>query len=1072
MRRLALSVLIQLLLLPVALTLRAQAPVIQWQKIWGSTNGDYPTMIRPTSDGGYIVVGYTEGADGDVLGYHGNVGVGDLWVIKMNSLGQMEWQKTLGGIYAEPYTGDVLQTPDGGFLVAGSSASVDCGIVGNHGGLDAWLVKLKPNGDIAWQKMIGGEYNEYLASIDPTADGGYILGGYSNSVTGLFSNHHGTNSTFDWWIAKVDGNGNQLWQVTLGGSADDQCFSARATPDGGVIAAGTVQSSDGDVAGLSHGLFDYMVVKIDASGAVQWKKTYGGSGYDQGWCVQLTPDGGYVVAGRSSSHDGDVSGNHGAEDYWILKLTSAGAIQWQKSYGGTKNEEPFYIQNTADGGFVLTGSAESNDGDVGCNSGDKDVWILKIDGSGNKQWSKVLGGSAHDESLAIQPLTDGSFIVAANTCSLDIPGNHPRGSTGTCGDYWIVKLTAPQAVAPAPVLTISPADAKVCAGSASTFTATVVNTGVRPVYQWTKNGSPVGTNSPNYTASDFQDNDVLAVNIISGSGSCDITGSPASASVTVHLNNTVLQPQIKIGSATSFLCNCAPATFKATVTGGGSRPSYQWQLNGVVTGINSDTWLSNGLKPTDVVSCVYSDSSGCIANAPLLSNKLSLQPGTGAPATVSIEGPKDPPCSGSTVTFTADPVNAGPGPTYQWSVNGVNAGTNNYQFISSLLKEGDVIGCTITPDVNYPCASGGNTMASPLVVHFQAKAAPVATITAPAATICTGHLLTLTATTQYAGSNPGYQWSVDGVAAGTNSPTFSSNGFADGDIVQCAITVDPAYGCALQPTAVSNLVTVQVLNQPDPSVAITSSVPAACAGTVIAFTADVKNAGSGTQLQWLVNSQPTGDKGPTFSSSTLPSGAVVVCQVTPGPGACSSSPTQSNGITETIWPLPAVAISPADTLVLYDGQATLHAGFSADVTNYQWSPAAELENAQAVNPTTLPLTDSVHFVLTAYTANQCSSKALAVVKIYRALNMPGAFSPNGDGVNDVFRIPPGITMQLNQFAVYDRWGTKVFSTTNAGQGWDGTIAGRPQPAGVYIYFIVGSDLKGPVNTKGTVVLVR
>jgi gliding motility-associated-like protein len=538
------------------------------------------------------------------------------------------------------------------------------------------------------------------------------------------------------------------------------------------------------------------------------------------------------------------------------------------------------------------------------------------------------------------------------------------------------------------------------------------------------------------------------------------------------LNTTVLQPEIKISSGTSFLCDCAPATFKATVTGGGGRPSYQWQLNGVVTGINSDTWLSNGLKPADVVTCVYSDSSGCIANAPLTSNALSLAPGTGAPATVSIDGPKDPGCAGSQVTFTANPVNAGVYPTYQWMVNGANAGVNSDQFTSSSFNDGDIISCTITPDVNYPCATGGNTTSNPLTVHFLPKSAPVVGITTPSATICKGHLLTLTATTQYAGLNPGYQWSVDGVAKGVNSPQFSFTGFADGDVVQCAITVDPAYACALQNSAVSNTVKVTVLNQPDPSVSITSSVPAACAGSVIRFTSDVENAGAGAQLQWLVNNVPTGDNGPSFSSNMLPDGAVIVCSVTPGSDACSTSPALSNALTETIWPLPQAEIRPADTLVLYNGQAMLHAGLSADVLSWQWSPAAELEDAQTLNPTTISLQDSVQYLLTVTTANQCSSKAMAVVHVYRALNMPSAFTPNGDGVNDLFRIPPGITMQLKEFSVYDRWGNKMFSTKNARQGWDGTMSGHPQPAGVYVYVIVASDLKGPVNARGTVILVR
>jgi len=1078
MKRFFLSVSILLLILPTTFSLFGQAPVIQWQKIWGSSNGDYASNIKPTSDGGYIIVGYTEGADGDVVGYHGNIALGDLWVIKMNSAGAMEWQKALGGIFSEVMGPDVLQTPDGGYLVAGSSSSRDCGMATNHGGLDCWLVKLKPNGDIAWQKMVGGEYNEYVTSIDPTADGGYVIGGYSNSVTGAFSGHHGTSSTFDWWITKVDAGGNQVWQLTLGGTQDDQCTSARSTPDGGVIAAGLVWSADGDVAGLNHGRADYMVVKIDNAGVIQWKKTYGGSEADLACGVRLTSDGGYIIAGASGSNNGDVSGNHVSVgpflDYWVLKINSNGVIQWQKCYGGKYSETPYFIQNTPDGGYVLVGTSESPDGDVGCNAGSADGWILKIDAAGNKEWSKVVGGNYVDDLFSIQPLADGSYIVGATTCSADIPGYHPSkpGGSNVCGDYWVLKLSAAQATPAPPTVSISPANAQVCAGSASTFTATVNNTGVKPSYSWTRNGQSVGGNSLNYTASDFHDNDVLAVKVISGSGVCDISGLTAAAVETVHLNTTVLQPVIKISSGFTVLCDCAPATFKATVTGGGSHPFYQWQLNGVVTGINSDTWLSNGLKPSDVVTCVYSDSSGCIANAPLISNALSLVPGTGAPADVTISGPKDLPCGGSQLTISANARNAGANPTYQWKVNGTNVGGNNDQFTSSLLNDGDIISCIVTPDVNDLCATGGNATSNAITVHFQPKIAPVISITTPSATICAGHLLTITATTQYAGLQPVYQWSVNGVPMGTNNIQFSSTGFADGDVVQCTITVDPAYACALQNSAVSNTVNVTVLSQPDPSVSIAASSPAACDGSVIRFTADVQNAGAGAQLQWLVNNVPAGDNGPTFSSNMLRDGAVVVCSVTPGMGACNTSPVQSNALTETIWPLPRVQITPPDTLVLYNGQATLHTVASADVVSWLWSPAATLENAHILNPKTIPLQSDIQYLLTVTTANQCNSKATAVVHVYRTLNMPSAFTPNGDGVNDLFRIPPGIMIQLKEFSVYDRWGNNVFTTKNAGQGWNGTIGGRPQSAGIYVYVIVGSDLKGPVSTKGTFTLVR
>ncbi|HMH20137.1 MAG TPA: gliding motility-associated C-terminal domain-containing protein [Puia sp.] len=1062
-------------------SLFAQAPVIQWQKTLGSTNGDYPNSIVPTSDGGYIVAGYTEGADADVMGYHGNIILGDLWVIKMDASGAVQWQRTLGGTYSEVYA-DIHQTPDGGYIIAGSSASVDCGFVGNHGGLDIWLIKLKPNGDTEWQKLLGGSQNEYAISLSPTADGGYMIGGQTNSPDGGdVTGHHGGVSTFDWWVIKVDATGNLIWQKTLGGSADDQCFAVKATPDGGCIAVGNTASSDGDVVGNHGGVFDVWVVKFSSTGVVEWKKAMGGSGSDQAWSVQLTTDGAYILAGVSSSNDGDVSGNHqqvGAfSDFWVVKFSTTGNIIWQKCYGGRFNETAYYIQNTPDGGYVVTGSAESPDGDLTCNAGLTDAWVIKIDATGNLQWGKSMGGSYYDEPHAVQPLPDGSFIIASNTCSVEVPGYHVRGATqGSCSDFWIIKLSAPQATPPPPTVTIGPASRMICHGSPATFTATLTNySGVKASYLWTRNNLPVGTNSPTYTASDFNNNDVVAVAVTAGSGLCEPGSAQATSSLIVNeVPNPNPNPEIKISSSSTFICACAPVSFKATVTGGGRSPVYQWMLNGSVAGNSGDTWLSASLKPSDVVTCQYSDLNGCVANAPIVSNAISLSPGTGAPATVSISGPKNLPCAGASITFTATPVNAGASPTYQWKVNGNNAGANDPSFTSLTLADGDIVTCSVTPDASNTCVAPGDALSNSIVVVLAGQADPGVTIkiSPPADIICKGNTVSFAATPSNAGANPSYQWTVNGQPVGTDAPGFSSQTFSDGDVVKCTIMIDPTYTCALRNTATSPPTILLVHDQPNPTADITASGNGACAGTPIAFSALAKDAGASPSYQWFVNSIPSGNKTPTFSSLQLANNDVITCSVTPGAGACSLNPILSNAIVASVKASPQVTVSPADTIILYGHQASLNASVSANSTSYEWTPADLLLNAGALHSLSVPLTDSITFTLTATTTDGCKASAGEKVLIYRSLGMPNAFTPNGDGVNDVFRIPVSITMQLTEFSVFDRWGNKIFTSRNIGTGWNGTVAGQPAEAGVYVYMITGTDLKGPVTAKGTVVLVR
>ena len=167
------------------------------------------------------------------------------------------------------------------------------------------------------------------------------------------------------------------WQKSLGGTNDENAYSIQQTADGGYIAAGYSKSSNGDVTG-NHGFYDYWVVKLDGAGNIQWQKCLGGTSYDQAFSIQQTADGGYVVAGWSYSNDGDVTGNHGGDDYWVVKLDTAGIIQWQKSLGGTNDDYAQSIQQTADWGYVIAGGSGSNDGDVTGNHGGADYWIVKL----------------------------------------------------------------------------------------------------------------------------------------------------------------------------------------------------------------------------------------------------------------------------------------------------------------------------------------------------------------------------------------------------------------------------------------------------------------------------------------------------------------------------------------------------------------------------------------------------------------------------------------------------------------------------------------------------------------------
>ncbi len=243
---------------------------------------------------------------------------------------------------------------------------------------------------IQWQKCLGGTSNDRAYSIHQTSDGGFIVAGETSSYDGdVLENHggdmSGNHESYDVWIVKLNSLGNILWQKCLGGTGGDYATSIQQTNDSGFIVAGYTRSNNGNVSG-NHGNFDYWVVKLNYLGNIQWQKCLGGTNIDRTNSIQQTSDSGFIVAGYTESNNGDVSGNHGSYDVWIVKLNSLGNILWQKCLGGTNIDIAYSIQQTSDSGFIVAGYTESNNGDVSGNHGNSDYWLVKLNSSGDTLW--------------------------------------------------------------------------------------------------------------------------------------------------------------------------------------------------------------------------------------------------------------------------------------------------------------------------------------------------------------------------------------------------------------------------------------------------------------------------------------------------------------------------------------------------------------------------------------------------------------------------------------------------------------------------------------------------------------
>ncbi len=410
----------------------AQAPAIQWQKAYGGSAKDEMqngTKSIKTLDGGFIMVGYTESSDGNVTGSHSDR---DFWIVKTDANGIIQWEKTYGGSNKD-YARSVDLTSDGGYIVAGVSESNDRDITGNHGGADMWVIKLNAAGILQWQKTYGGTANDFANSVHQSPDGGYIIFGTTGTVNnGDVTGFHGGT---DFWAVKTDPSGNIQWQKTYGGTDTEEGEAIQLTSDGGYILSGFTLSNNGDV-NFNHGSADFWIVKTDGGGNLLWEKSYGGSGDDVALDIKQTNEGGYIIVGYTFSADGDITLKQAGTDCWVVKTGNSGNIQWQKTYGGNSEDYAFSVQQTAEGGYVVSGYTLSDAGDVSGYHGGSDGWVIKLANTGLLVWQKALGGSANEILYGAQQTPDGGYIVSGTTQSNDGDVTNNHGAS----DFWLVKL--------------------------------------------------------------------------------------------------------------------------------------------------------------------------------------------------------------------------------------------------------------------------------------------------------------------------------------------------------------------------------------------------------------------------------------------------------------------------------------------------------------------------------------------------------------------------------------------------------------------------------------------------------
>ncbi len=358
----------------------------EWNKTFGGSDHDWGNSVAETSDGGYIITGAT---------YSYGAGNSDVYLIKTDADGNALWSWIYGGSNND-YGESVVETTDGSYIIAGCTSSFGAG------GYDAWLIKTDADGNALGYSTYGGSDNDYGYSVAETSDGGYVIAGNTYSYGAGFS---------DVWLIKTDANGTTEWDETFGGSDYDFGYSVVETSDGSYVIAGSTYS-------YGVGATDAYLIKTDATGNQLWGWAYGGSDYDYGRSVVKTPDGGYAIAGSTYSYGA------GSSDVWLIKTDADGNMLWNKTFGGSSYDSSRSLAGTSDGGYAIAGSTYSY------GAGSADVWLIKTDANGIKEWDETFGGSDEDHGYSVAQTSDGGYIITGTTFS------YGAGSE----DVWLIKV--------------------------------------------------------------------------------------------------------------------------------------------------------------------------------------------------------------------------------------------------------------------------------------------------------------------------------------------------------------------------------------------------------------------------------------------------------------------------------------------------------------------------------------------------------------------------------------------------------------------------------------------------------
>ena len=406
---------------------------IDWNLSLGGSNTDRPRQVVSTLDGGSLIVGRSSSVD---LDFGVGLGGADGVVLKLDSSGEMEWFNRYGGSDDDSLD-DVVALSDGSCIVVGSSESADGDLSSNHGGYDFWILKLTSDGDVVWSVNYGGSHDDKATTATVTQTDQIVVLGQSQSDDVDVSVNHGQS---DVWLLTLSTEGMLEWEKTLGGSSYEDPSDVIELADGGFMVLAGTESNDFDVSsnysGQSGDGEDCWIVKLDHTGEIIWDQNFGGSGEDSPDQLIQSEDGNFIVCGRTSSQDFDVSDPQGSNDGWIFQIDGEAQLIWSRTLGGSETDWVRSIVKAQGGGYFFAGYSESSDGSVLANYGGHDCWFGKLSETGQLIWSQNLGGSSDDRASSMSIQENGKIVVAGYSTSSDFDVEENNGGY----DFWLFGL--------------------------------------------------------------------------------------------------------------------------------------------------------------------------------------------------------------------------------------------------------------------------------------------------------------------------------------------------------------------------------------------------------------------------------------------------------------------------------------------------------------------------------------------------------------------------------------------------------------------------------------------------------